>query len=40
MRLRIAEINQYAVAHIFGHKAAEPAHSLCDAFLISRNDLA
>ena len=40
MRLRIAEINQHAVAHVFGDEAAEAAHGLGDAFLIGRNDLA
>ena len=38
--LRIAEIHQHAVAHVFGHEAAETAHGLGDAFLIGRNDLA
>ena len=40
MRLRIAEIDQHAVAHVFRHEAAEAAHGLGDAFLIGRNDLA
>ena len=40
MGLRIAEIDQHAVAHVFGHEAAEAAHGLGDAFLIGRNDLA
>ena len=40
MRLRIAEINEHAVAHVFGHEPAEAAHRLGDAFLIGRNDLA
>ena len=40
MGLRIAEINQHAVAHVFRHEAAEAAHGLGDAFLIGRNDLA
>jgi hypothetical protein len=40
MGLRIAEINQHAVAHVFRHEAAETAHGLGNAFLISRNDLA
>jgi hypothetical protein len=39
MRFRIAEINKNAVTHVFGHEAAEAAHRLGDAFLISRNDL-
>ena len=40
MRLRIAEIDEHAVAHVFRHEAAEAAHGLGDAFLIGRNDLA
>jgi len=40
MGLGIAEIDQDAVAHVFGDKAAEALHSLSDALLISRNDLA
>ena len=40
MGLRIAEIDQHAVAHIFRHEPAEAAHGLGDAFLIGRNDLA
>ena len=40
MRLRIAEIDQHAVAHVFRHEAAEAAHRLGNAFLIGRNDLA
>ena len=40
MGLRIAEIDQHAVAHVFRHKAAEAANRLGDAFLIGRNDLA
>ena len=40
MGLRIAEIDQHAVAHVFRHEAAEAAHRLGDAFLIGRNDLA
>ncbi len=40
MRLRIAEINQHAVAHIFRDEAPEAAHSIGDARLIGRNDLA
>ena len=40
MRLRIAEIDEHAVAHVFRHEAAKALHSLGDAFLIGRNDLA
>jgi hypothetical protein len=40
MRLRIAKINQHAVAHVFRHEPAEAAHGLGNAFLIGRNDLA
>ena len=40
MGLRIAEIDQHAVAHVFRHEAAEAANRLGDAFLIGRNDLA
>ena len=40
MGLRIAEIDQHAVAHIFGHEPTEALHGLGDTFLIGRNDLA
>ena len=40
VRLRITEIDQYAVAHVLRYEAAEAQHGLCDAFLIGRNDLA
>ena len=40
MGLGIAEIDQCAVAHVFRHEAAETAHGLGNASLISRNDLA
>ena len=40
MGLRIAEIDQHAVAHVFRHEAAEAANRLGNAFLIGRNDLA
>ena len=40
MRLRIAEINQHAVAHIFGDIAAEAGDHLGDAFVIGGDDLA
>jgi len=39
MSLRISEIDEHAVAHIFGHKPAVAAHGLGDAFLIRRNNL-
>jgi hypothetical protein len=32
MGLRIAEIDQNAVAHVFGHEAIEAAHRLANAF--------
>ena len=40
VRLRIAEIDQHAVAHVLRHEAAEALHSLGDALLIGGNDLA
>ena len=40
MGLRIAEIDEHAVAHVFRHEPAEALHGLGDAFLIGRNDLA
>ena len=40
MRLRIAEIDEHAVAHVLRHEPAEALHSLGDAFLIGGNDLA
>ena len=40
MGLRIAEIDEHAVAHVFRDETAEAAHGLGDAFLIGRNDLA
>ena len=40
MGLRIAEIDEHAVAHIFGHEPAEATHGLGDAFLVGRNDFA
>ena len=40
MGLRIAEVDEDTVAHVFRHEAAEAAHRLGDAFLIGRNDLA
>ena len=38
--LRIAEIDEHAVAQIFGHETAVAAHRLGDACLIGRNQLA
>ena len=40
MRLRIAEIDQHAVAHVLRYEPAEALHSLGDALLIGGNDLA
>ena len=40
MGLRIAEVDQDAVAHVLRHEPAEALHGLGDAFLIGRNDLA
>jgi hypothetical protein len=40
MGLRIAEIDENTVTHIFRHKPAEAADGLGDASLVSRNDLA
>jgi hypothetical protein len=40
MRLRIAEVNQHAVAHVFRHEPAKATHGLGNARLIGRNDLA
>jgi hypothetical protein len=40
MRLRVAEVHEHAVAHVFRHEPAEALHGLGDALLISRNDLA
>ena len=40
MCLRIAEIDEHAVAHVFRDEATEATHGLGDAFLIGRNDLA
>ena len=38
--MRIAEINQHAVAHILGDKAAKPADGVGDAAVIGTDDLA
>ena len=40
MGLRIAEVDQDAVAHVLRHEATEATHGLGDALLIGRNDLA
>ena len=40
MGLWVAEVDQYAVAHVLGYEPAEAVHGLGDAFLIGRNDLA
>jgi hypothetical protein len=37
--LRIAEVDQNAVAHVLRYEAAKAAYGLRDAFLIGRNDL-
>src|SRR5215472_4033957 len=34
VRLRIAEIHQHPVAHVFGHETIEPGDRLRDAFVI------
>src|SRR5581483_6524159 len=40
MSLRIAEIDENAVTHVFGDESAEAAHGLGDAPLVGRNNLA
>jgi hypothetical protein len=40
MRLGIAEINQHAIAHIFGDKAAKAADGVGDAAMVGTDDLA
>ena len=40
MRLRVAEIDEHAIAHVFRDEAPEAAHRIGDARLIGRNDLA
>jgi hypothetical protein len=37
MRLRITEIHEHTVAHIFRYEPAKAAHGLGDAFLIGGN---
>jgi hypothetical protein len=39
VRMRIAEVDQHAVAHVFRHKPVEAAHRLGDTLLIGRDDL-
>ena len=40
MRPRVAEIDQHAVAHIFGDKAIEPGDDFCDGAVIRGDDFA
>ena len=40
MGLRIAQIHEHTIAHVFRNEAAEALHGLRDALLIGRNDLA
>ena len=40
MGLRVAEVDEHAVAHVFRHEPAEALHGLGDALLIGGNDLA
>ncbi len=40
MRLGVAEIDQHAVAHVFGDKTGEPADGVGDAAVIGPDDLA
>ena len=40
VRLGITEVDENAVTHVLGDKAAEATHGLGDALLIGRNDLA
>jgi hypothetical protein len=40
MRLRIAEIDQHPIAHVFGDKAGEPGDRVGDAAVIGADDLA
>jgi hypothetical protein len=39
MRLRVTEIDQYAVAHVAGDEAIEPSDNLHDGAVISGDDL-
>jgi hypothetical protein len=36
----VAEIDQSTIAHIFGDKAVEPGHNLCNGTVIGSDDLA
>jgi hypothetical protein len=38
--LGVAEVDQHAIAHVFGHEPSQALHGLCYALLIGRNDLA
>jgi hypothetical protein len=38
MRLRISEINQNAIAHVAGNKAAKSLDNLCDAAMVGADD--
>jgi hypothetical protein len=40
MRLRVAEIDQHPVAHVFGDKAGEPRRRNGDAAVVGADDLA
>jgi len=40
MSLRVAEIDQHAIAHVFRDKSTVALHRFCDTFLISRDELA
>jgi hypothetical protein len=38
--LRVTKVDQDPVAHVFRNETAEALHRLCNALLVSRNDLA
>jgi hypothetical protein len=40
MGVRITEVDQNAIAQIFGHETAKPAHGFGDALLVGGNNLA
>jgi hypothetical protein len=40
MRSRIAEIDQHAVAHVFGDEPVEPGYSISDCAMVCGDDLA
>jgi hypothetical protein len=40
MRLRVAEINQYAVAHVPGDEAIQPRNDFGNGAVVGRDDLA